>query len=222
MSVDDEFPKSRKKARSARGSDLPTPAPSTPFTPHVTRPAEGEIMASTEPDVPTRESSGTSKSGGQDSCAKFPDIFEDIPDHARRDERERIEAANKQHERLYRAVRYILIHNFGLKDGVPVNPRDFAGSPNLTQNERARFAGVYGQILADNWTDPSLGRQFKVDGDLEVPGPDGKDDVILVSRRFVDATVSAVQEYAANTELFHKVFGFMRETGTDDSRTLRA
>jgi len=145
-------------------------------------------------------------------CPRFPDIYESlqgVPEAKKEEVRQR----NQQRERVYRAVRHILKENFGFDDGVPPEPSHFPGS-RMTDAQIARFTAVYGQIVADNWTDPSLGRPFPGTDDIEVDGG-GNSPRIVVARRFIDAVVEAVQDYTAHADLFKKVFGFLRETGTD-------
>jgi hypothetical protein len=142
-------------------------------------------------------------------CLEFPDIYETPPKQG--PDQARIEKLNAQRARLYRAVRYILNENFGFRDGVPADPSHFPGS-RLNASETARFCAVYGQLLAENWTDPSLGRQVPADGDLLVGSGD---TAIIVTRRFVEAVVDAVKNHAANAQLFLNVFGFLRDTGAD-------
>jgi hypothetical protein len=145
-------------------------------------------------------------------CPKFPDIYESLQD-VQEPRKKEVRERNEQRERVYRAVRHILKENFGFDDGVPAEPRHFPGS-RMTDPHIARFTAVYGQIVADNWTDPSLGRPAPGADDIEVDGG-GNSPPIVVARRFIDAVVEAVQDYTAHADLFRRVFGFLRETGTD-------
>jgi hypothetical protein len=159
----------------------------------------------------TQSAVNTSDDAGRD-CPSFPDIFQPTPHGASAEERKRIKRLNDERERVYRAVRHVLESNFGFRDALPAEPKDFPGS--VDANGTARFCAVYGQLLADNWNDPSLGRSTALADDLIVSGGAGQ-DAVIVSRRFVDAVVEAVKEHAAHAKLFLNVFGFLRNTSTD-------
>jgi hypothetical protein len=151
-------------------------------------------------------------------CPKFPDIFESlqgVPEGKKEEVRQR----NEQRERVYRAVRHLLKEHFGFDDGAPPEPRQFP-SARMNEAQIARFTAVYGQMVADNWTDPSLGRPVPGTDDIEIDGGSNSPRIV-VARRFIDAVVEAVQDYTANADLFKKVYGFLRETGTDDDNHSR-
>lgn len=153
-------------------------------------------------------------------CPTFPDIYEPLQGLPEGREKDARRQRNDQRERVYRAVRHILKDSFGFDDGVPPEPKHFPGS-RMNDAQIARFSAVYGQIVADNWTDPSLGRPVPGADDTEIEGG-GSSPPIVVARRFTDAVVEAVQDYTAHADLFKRVFGFLRETGTDDDSHSRA
>lgn len=138
----------------------------------------------------------------QTKCDPFPDIYQH-PDSYPKEDQEEIARQNAIHDRIYRAVGYILIHDFRFNPNLPPGPEQFPGNKVLSQNELSFFLGVYGLLLANNWTDPSLGRMRATAGDLILPNG------AIVAKRFVDATVAAVQEYTSGNDLFTQVFGLL-------------
>jgi len=135
----------------------------------------------------------------------FPDVYRTPPDDATDAERKTIQAENDLHQKLYTAVAYILVNDFRFNKDIPPQASGFPGS--LADLEQSFFLGVYGLLLADNWTQPSLGRTNPGQDDIQLPGGD------VVTKRFVDATVGAVQEYTSNALLFTNVFGFLTSSG---------
>jgi hypothetical protein len=140
------------------------------------------------------------EAAAQPATDRYYDIYQPVPkDAANRGD---IEAANAAHARLYHAVRWLLIHDFSGTDKIPLDPRDFPGT--APAREVARFASVYGLLLADDW-DPAMGQSGWVDPFQQSdPQYDG---------RFVAALVGAVQEYTTSAGLFEKVLEFLRVQG---------
>ena len=153
-------------------------------------------------------------------CESHPDIWQN-PSRGKTDiDKARIAVENDRHERLYRAVREVLSKSFGV-DGLPDEPKAFVEMTNK-DDERRMFVSIYGLLLADNWTDPSLGRTQPIEGeevikykrkrDLYEPGAPGTVEVpIVIAGKFADAVVDAVQEYTRNIALFTKVYNLMRD-----------
>jgi len=153
--------------------------------------------------------------GGKDmenkECEEFPDIHRKIPSTATPDLRRQMEAENEAAGRVYRAVRYILIHDFEFRRGMPEKPEAFPGS-ELTDHEKAKFVSIYGLLRADNWNDPSLAKDAPTGDDFVIH--DDHHRPLVVARKFADAVVGAVQEYTARANLFYKVFNFLKESGS--------
>ncbi len=136
------------------------------------------------------------------SSDQYYDIYQppDGPDAAA------IEEANKAHAHLYHAVRWLLIKDFDASDGIPLDPKNFPGTASAS--DVARFASVYGLLLADDF-DPSMGQPSWKD-----PFEKNKEATdVQYDGRFVAAFVKAVQEYTTNNELFGKVLDFLRLQG---------
>jgi hypothetical protein len=147
------------------------------------------------------------------TCTYFQDLYQRPPDDATADEKAVIDAANGRREKVYRAIRYILINDFGVTSDVPEQPKDFPG--NLTATQQAQFAAIFGIMAADNYTSPSLGRDKPTSDDTVIPAnPPVFTDTVIVARRFAYAVVSAMQEYTAQARLFNTVFTFLVNEGT--------
>jgi hypothetical protein len=167
------------------------------------------------------------------SCREsYPDIFEkaaaaETPaQEARRAER------NRDRNRLFLALRYLLRHNFSFDpDGsTTLRPVDFPSgfgkkgkSPeakqyeDLLQEEKILFASIYGILLSRNYLDPSLGRLATGTAgpaDIVVPAGESNGEKILIVQRFVEAVTDAVKRFNANKELFREVFRVLLEEGT--------
>lgn len=150
-----------------------------------------------------------------DQCMQFQDIHEGIPDGTSEEMTKTIKRRNKKNARLYRAVRHVLKHNFDLKDAVPEHPKDFAqASSKLNPDDTSQFIAILGLIKADNWDDPSNGKEKPSPDDLMHTGP-GDDMTFVIDRRFVDAVVEAVKEYTAASKLFNNVYKLMRDEAAE-------
>lgn len=177
----------------------------------------------------------------------YPDIFERASDAVTPSDsigerlHQELDRRNAERKRLYVAVRYLLRKNFSFDpdDSTTPDPASFPGGlgkkgvstgakvyDDLLAEEKTRFLSVYGILLANNYTDPSFGRQERgTTGplDLWVPkdekqGPakavknaDGFN--VLIVDRFVEATTEAVKTYNANRELFSQVLRVLFEEG---------
>ena len=148
----------------------------------------------------------------QQECEEFPDIFKPIPSGMPRDEAAKIKAENDRNERLYLAVRQVLKRDFDFRDRIPEEPQNFPGQ--LSSKDKAQFTGILGIIHADNWEDPSNGKESPGADDIVVRG-DAKNENFVIDRRFIDAVVEAVKEYTASSELFNNVYALMREEASN-------
>src|SRR3989442_1050147 len=98
-------------------------------------------------------------------CEYFPDIYT-IP--AGTDAQVNlINQKNDERAKLYDAVRFLLKQNFKLNGTVPEKPKDF-GVKMPEGSDKIYFVGVYGLLLADNYTDPLMSKD---------PGLLGPDDI---------------------------------------------
>lgn len=175
----------------------------------------------------------------------YPDIYERLSDDiVASDEvgqqiRHDLAERNARRKRLYVATRYLLRKNFGFDpdDSTTPDPASFPGGfgkkgasagailrKDLFTEEQTLFAGVYGLLLAQNYLDPSFGRQDRgTMGSLDEWVPKDEKPVVksakndfnvLVVDRFVEATTEAVKVYNANRDLFLQVFRVLAAEGT--------
>jgi hypothetical protein len=153
-----------------------------------------------------------------------------------------IDAHNARHAALYYAVRYILSDRFqigmvangdGRKLLIPDLPSDGGvGSPQGVDlfplagtsavewdHLRATVVGVLGLLIADNITDPLLGKDETTlstpDGDIQARDLNGK--TVQMVGRFIELVVGAVQEFNAASPLFRRVFPILHSEGFDSS-----
>jgi len=110
----------------------------------------------------------------------YPDIFEQPPADIEPDGAygrrylDDLDKRNAEHRRLYVATRFLLRKNFKFDpdDSTTPNPEAFPGGfgkkgasagakvyEDLKTNEKTLFLSVYGYLLANNFVDPSFGRQ---------------------------------------------------------------
>jgi hypothetical protein len=148
-----------------------------------------------------------------EQCLQYQDIHEEIPSGASADEVRAIKKRNEKNERLYKAVRYVLKHNFDLKDAIPEDPKSFA-TAKLSDGDRAQFIAILGLIQADNWDDPRNGKERPSTDDAMYPGH-SVETSFVIDRRFIDAVVEAVKEYTAASKLFNNVYKLMRDEATE-------
>lgn len=148
----------------------------------------------------------------QQDCEKYPDIYREIPPGTPRDQAARIKAENDRNERLYLAVRHVLKKDFDFKDRIPEEPQDFPGQ--LNDKDKAQFTAILGIIHADNWEDPTNGKDIPGPDDVLIRG-DAKNETFVIDRRFIDAVVDAVKEYTASSDLYNNVFKLMREEASE-------
>lgn len=142
-------------------------------------------------------------------CDSFPDIWQRVPDK-HDPTHDTVVAQNKLHGRIYRAARHILVKDFCASHKLPESPEDFPGNPGqLTESQIAQMAAVQGILLADGW-EPSMGKTKPSSDDLLI---DVGIETMVIDRRFVEAVVAAVQEYASRAGLFNKCFEFLHLQG---------
>jgi hypothetical protein len=156
----------------------------------------------------------------------YPDSLIDIPPGAPQSEQDRLKAQNDRRATLYIASRYLLTKRFGLGTDltqanspwrIPVDPAGFATvtSNTLSDGEKAQFVAVYGLLLIDGYEDPLLGRKSDTLGADDLRNQtDDQNRPINAVRQFVNAVVSAEQEYNSDPDLFNSVFVELRKVGT--------
>jgi hypothetical protein len=144
-------------------------------------------------------------------CVEVGDIFRTIPHTASQAEINQLTYLNEQNRRIYVAINWILTNDFGFAP-MPDKSSDFC-SAKVNPADRARFASIQGLMIADNWTDPSLGKSDPQDGDTVIPDPNppppDPNASILVASRFKNALVMAVQEYSQRYALFQMVYNHL-------------
>lgn len=148
-----------------------------------------------------------------EQCLQYQDIHEEIPSGASEDVRHTIQLRNEKNDRLYRAVRWVLKKNFDVKDAIPEDPKSFA-TAKLADSDVAQFIAIIGLIKADNWDDPTNGKDSPSSDDLMFRGPNAKTSFVI-DRRFVNAVVEAVKEYTAASDLFNNVYKLMRDEAAE-------
>ena len=143
------------------------------------------------------------------ACIEVGDIYRTYPAGATDDEKAQIDSDNADHRKLYFALVYLLRQDFDFQ-GLPDKPENFCSNntSGLSSGDQARYAAIHGLMLADNWTDPSLGKTDATEGDQSIVDPDG--NTLIIAKRFADVVVEAVQEYTQRSVLFQKVFGFLQ------------
>jgi hypothetical protein len=148
-------------------------------------------------------------------CDSYPDIWQQPPPKGDPDH-ERIVALNKLHGRVYGAARNILQSDFCGSAKIPEDPSEFPGNPGvLDKDQIVQMATVHGILVADDW-EPTQGKLNPADDD-RVATING--ERIVIDRRFVDAVVKAVQEYASGKDLFVAGLEFLAEQGKQRTPT---
>jgi len=148
-----------------------------------------------------------------EQCLQYQDIHEEFPSGASEEVRQAIHDRNEKNARLYRAVRWVLKKNFDVKDAIPEDPKSFA-TAKLADPDVAQFIAILGIIKADNWDDPSNGKEAPSSDDLMFRGASPKASFVI-DRRFVNAVVEAVKEYTASSDLFNNVYKLMRDEAAE-------
>ncbi len=179
----------------------------------------------------------------------YPDIFEREPDEISAGDSiggsylAELSTRNAERKRLYVGVRFLLRQNFGFDrdDSTTPDPASFPGGfgkksaatgaksyDDLLSEEKAVFLSVYGLLLANNYVDPSFGRQSRgIAGPLDIwvpkderpapvkpkKGEIAPDANVLLVERFIEATTEAMKTYSANKTLFKEVYKVLFEEG---------
>jgi hypothetical protein len=151
------------------------------------------------------------------ACVEVGDIYRTVDPSLPKDEQAQITAQNAVNRRIYLAIAHILKQDFDVQN-LPADPAAFCQLPD-TNPDKARYAAIHGLMLADNYSDPSMGKTTEADGDDSVPDP-ATGEVIVIAKRFSDAVVLAVQEYTQRSKLFHTVFGFLQDEARESNKTL--
>src|SRR5262245_8518810 len=155
-----------------------------------------------------------------------PDLYRDPSKILDPAELNKVIEGNVRHERLYQAVKYVLNEELGLLKHTLPERFDHYPSKDMSREQRAQFGAVYGIMVADNFEDPSLGKKKRSSDDaltppytsVATPGKTHKDTVI-VTRRFANAVVEAVQEHTSRAKLYESVYKFMLDTKAPSDTT---
>jgi len=143
-------------------------------------------------------------------CQSFPDVCpKALTGSESEAEKKKTEDDNKRKRAMYLAIRHILVNDFGFK-GLPATVDFFPG--NLHKEQIAQYLAVHGLLLADNYTDPMLGKNRASPDDVVVTPS------LFIAHRFLDAVVKAVQEYTAQRKLFQNVYDLMNEEGAQPAK----
>jgi hypothetical protein len=155
------------------------------------------------------------------ACDQFPDIFEHQSDGATPQEIQTLNENNQRRQNLYSAVQYLLTNRFAFNGTLPDKTADLEGQDE-TITDFPTLIGTYGMLLADNFTDPAMGKTVFGPDDLRtkvlipqvVPDPNGGPAKPLnIARTFVDEMVSVVQEFQSSRALFTNVYLELRDLG---------
>src|SRR5262245_29719945 len=98
-------------------------------------------------------------------CECYDDLFQRYPDKAIDAQKKSIDTDNIKRVPLYLAVRYLLTTRFGFDKKIPGPPKIPSDNKDTTDilhtlstEEKAYFLGVIGLLMADSYTDPTMGR----------------------------------------------------------------
>lgn len=156
-------------------------------------------------------------------CEHYEDLLAAYPTGASQQEMAATDEANGTRVRFFRSVRYLLRNRFAFSGIIPdppdppLTPKELAADllHGLEDSEKANFLAVAGVLLANNFTDPLVGKSDETLGSDDIKKD--KDDAghpVRIARRFVEATVDAVQEYNAHKDLYQQVYLILKDEGT--------
>src|SRR5262245_86082 len=158
------------------------------------------------------------------ACERYEDLFviPTPPSDASKDEKDRVIAVNKSRADFYRSVRYLLLNRFAFPGAIPPTfdpEHPTADEKNdllhgLDDSEKAYFVSVAGILLSNNFQDPLVGRKPETLGPSDVRDKDDAKEDVRIAQQFVDATVSAVQEFQRHTDLHNQVYLVLKDEGT--------
>ena len=158
------------------------------------------------------------------ACERYEDLFvlDKPPSDASTEERDRIKNVNKLRADFYRSVRYLLLNRFAFPGAIPqpFDPEKTTAEEEndllhgLDDEEKAYFVSVAGILLSNNFQDPLVGRKPETLGPSDVRDTDDDKEDVRIAQQFVDATVSAVQEYQRRTDLHNEVYLVLKGEGT--------
>jgi hypothetical protein len=152
------------------------------------------------------------------ACDQFPDIFTHLPKNASPQEINTTNTNNDAQQKLYTAVRFLLLNRFNYQGQLP----DLTEDVECRGNDPAFpfFISVYGMLISDSFTDPSMNKTVSGSDDLRIPNATNDPaKAIIIARRFVDQVVQLVAEFQASSDLFTNVYKLLRELGTSTTAT---
>ena len=147
-------------------------------------------------------------------CEHYPDLAPERKDGASAEDKERLSQSNALRQQFFLAVRRILTERFSLGDPVPFYriSKDDDVLAGVKPATRAYFLGVAGLLLLDGYQDPLLGKPESAIGADDIVFTESG-VTVRISRRFVEASVKAVQEFNASAPLYTKVYEILRDEG---------
>src|SRR5256885_17228127 len=131
------------------------------------------------------------------ACERYEDLFVLYPDDASDAEKARIDDANRERVKFYRAVRYLLTNHFTFPAAIPPPPNvpPVGTEANdllhgLDDGEKAYFVSVAGILLANSLSDPLAGKKEETLGPGDIRDKDDTKYPIRIAQAFNDATAS--------------------------------
>jgi hypothetical protein len=149
---------------------------------------------------------------------KFADIFEEPPSDIEADGAygkrllEEIEKKNAERKRLYVATRYLLRKNFLFDpdNSTTTDPKAFADGGGFEDDERTLFLSVYGHLVANNFMDPSFGRQDRgTVGPLDEWVPKDQKPILRKAAKRPAPKTTFTLDGSASLSIEGKQFGFV-------------
>ena len=164
----------------------------------------------------------------KDTTELYPDIFVPDPEGAADDRAkdkddplkvaiDAIDAANRKRAGFFASLRHLLVtrYNFGgdLGDTPPVPPingSDRRLLHKLSEEDKAFFLGVAGNLLARNQDDPMAGRILGPDETFHDPE---RQETLSLARTFVSAVNSAVNDVNRDRRVYERALVVLQEEG---------
>ncbi len=137
-----------------------------------------------------------------------------------------IDAANRNRARFFASLKHVLVSRYNFRGALgptppvpPQNGSDRTLLQNLSEDDKAYFVGVAGNLLARNQDDPTGGRDLGPD---ETYYDDATRETIFLARGFVDNVGSAVSSFNRDSQIYGRAFSVLQEEGQRTAGAKRA